>query len=343
VNIVINNKEVEVREGETLIEVAERAGYPIPHLCYSKGAQHKSSCMVCAVKDCATDQIIPSCSTLPTEGMKIDTESPDIKLARTLSLELLLSDHRADCEAPCSLVCPEGLDIEKMLEYYDAEKLSEAYNEISKTFQLPQIACETCKAPCEKACRRGTIDKAVAIRSIITEVVGKSRKAEGAGVIRENHSSGEEYDMSGTASSGAGEQPAKQDKNIFLSRLGRFSEEEKGLLKSTVITPSRCLHCACAGQEGCKLRLYATSESIKRSRYETSSAMSAMTRQHVSGNIWFEPAKCISCGLCVYNSKNGFTFKDRGFVMQVMLPEENAENISEQLTKLCPTGALYTK
>ena len=333
--IQINNKDIEVREGETLIEVADRAGYTIPHLCYSKGAQHKSSCMVCAVKDCVTDQIIPSCSTLPNEGMQIDTESSDVKLARTLSLELLLSDHRADCEAPCSLVCPEGLDIEKMLEYYDAEQFPEAYNEISKAFQLPQIACETCKAPCEKACRRGTIDKPVAIRSIIKEVVGKSPSPalpnwEGEVVVE-------------AVMPASQHRSSRQDKNIFCSRLGRFTERERDTLKSTVTISSRCLHCACAGQEGCKLRLYATSDGIKRSRYETSSSQPAMTRQHVAGNIWFEPAKCISCGLCVYNSKNGFTFKDRGFVMQVMLPEGNAENISEQLIELCPTGALYVR
>jgi len=325
-NIVINNKEVEVRKGETLIEVARREGYTIPSLCYSKGFQHKSSCMVCAVKNCANDQIIPSCTTLPTEGMRIDTESPDVKLARSLSLELLLSEHRADCEAPCSLVCPEGLDIEKMLEHYDAGQLSKAREEIAKAFQLPQIACDTCKAPCEKACRRGTIDTAVEIRNIIAEVVRVE-------VIR----------IPETVSIEKEEQPQKQDKNIFRSRLGRFTSEEKEFLKSTVSTSSRCLHCACAGKTGCKLRLHATAEGIKRSRYETSSALNAMTRQHVSGNIWFESAKCISCGLCVYNSKNGFTFKDRGFVMQVVLPEENAGNINEQLTELCPTGALYIK
>ena len=323
-NIVINNKDVEVREGETLIEVAARAGIQIPSLCYAKGFNHKSSCMVCVVKDCVTGQIIPSCSTLPTEGMQIDTESDDVMLSRKLSLELLLSDHRADCEAPCSLVCPEGLDIEKMLEYYDAGQLQKAHEEIAKAFRLPKIPCETCKAPCEKACRRGTIDKAVEIRSIIAEISPSPalplRKGEDA-----------------TPST------SKQDKNIFYSRLGRFTEGERDTLKSTATTSSRCLHCACAGRSGCKLRLYATSEGIKRSRYEVSSSQPAMTRQHVTGNIWFEPAKCISCGLCVYNSKNGFTFKDRGFVMQVVLPVGNAENITERLTELCPTGALYTK
>jgi len=291
--------------------------------------------MVCAVKDCANGQIIPSCSTLPIEGMRIDTESDDVMLSRKLSLELLLSDHRADCEAPCSLVCPEGLDIEKMLEYYDTGQLSKAKEEIAKVFNLPQIACETCKAPCEKACRRGTVDKAVAIRSIIAEVVGKNPSP--ALHILEGEVAAE------IVMPASQHRPSKPDKNIFCSRLGRFTEGERDTLKSTVTTSSRCLHCACAGRTGCKLRLYATSDGIKRSRYETSSSQPAMTRQHVAGNIWFEPAKCISCGLCVYNSKNGFTFKDRGFVMQVVLPEGNAKNINEQLTEICPTGALYTR
>ena len=73
--ITINQTQVEVLNGETLIETARRVGHDIPSLCYVKGAKHKASCMVCAVKDCATGQIIPSCTALPAEGMQIDTES----------------------------------------------------------------------------------------------------------------------------------------------------------------------------------------------------------------------------------------------------------------------------
>jgi ferredoxin len=66
-----------------------------------------------------------------------------------------------------------------------------------------------------------------------------------------------------------------------------------------------------------------------------------MTREHVVGALWFEQAKCIRCGLCIYNSDNGFTFRNRGFGMQVMIPEENKVNVKEELADLCPTGALY--
>ncbi len=317
--IIINNIPVEVLTGETILETARRTGHEIPSLCYAKGARHKSSCMVCAVRNQANGQIIPSCTTYPTEGMQIVTDSEEVLQVRTLSLELLLSDHRADCEAPCSGVCPQGLDIERMLAYYDAGQYQNAHEVIAGAFALPTIACDTCKAPCEKACRRGTIDEAVSIRDIIKEVTGMHSAALPANETLH----------------------ASVDKNSFQSRLGRFTEKEKSRLQATVSAPSRCLHCACAGRTDCKLRQYATASAIKRSRYNTSSALPAMEKMHVTGTMWFEPAKCIRCGLCVYNSENGFTFKDRGFGMQVILPEENRVHVREELAELCPTGALY--
>ncbi|GHU88690.1 hypothetical protein FACS1894155_04050 [Bacteroidia bacterium] len=316
--ILINNHPVEVLEGETLIEVARRTGNNIPSLCYAKEAKHKSSCMVCAVKDCKSGQIIPSCTTLPVEGMQIDTESEEVRLTRTLSLELLLSDHRADCEAPCSMVCPNRLDVERILGYYDAGQYREAVEMLSAVFSLPEIACDTCKAPCEKACRRGSVDQPVSIRTIIRELSAMDGKA-----------SGDEKNIGYV-----------KDKNLYQSRLGRFTDKEKEHLKATTVTTSRCLHCACSGREKCRLRLHSTEAGIKRSRYESSSTL-PIEKIHINGDLLFEPAKCIRCGLCVYNSDNGFTFMGRGFKMGVVLPEENKANIKKNLAELCPTGAIY--
>lgn len=317
--ITIDNTSVEVLAGETLLEVARRNGHTIPSLCYAKGAMHKSSCMVCAVKNCATGQIIPSCTTSPVEGMHIETDSEEVRLVRTLSLELLLSDHRADCEAPCTMVCPRGLDIERMLSFYDNGRQKEAYDTLAAAFSLPEIACDTCKAPCEKACRRGTVDQAVSIRVIIREVAG----------------------MDDAVSADLNLNYPKPDKKAFQSRLGRFTENERSFLKANINTASNCLHCACSGRTNCNLRKFATILGVKRPRYEASSALPAMNKIHITGNLWFEQAKCIRCGLCVYNSENGFTFKDRGFGMQVMLPEKNRKNIKDELADLCPTGAIY--
>ena len=323
--ILINDKEIAVVEGETLLETAKRAGYDIPSLCYAKDAVHKSSCMVCAVKNRTTGQIIPSCTTCSTEGMQIETDSEEVRQIRILSLELLLSDHRADCEAPCSLVCPQGFDVEQMLRYYDDGRKPPLTPPKGEDFASILMVCNTCKAPCEKACRRGMIDKAVSIREIIRELAGMSEL------------------VSGSEKSGGEKAGRKNDSKVFQSRLGRFTTNEREQLKTSTTSPSRCLHCACAGSEDCKLRLYATSEGIKRPRYEASSTLPVMDKQHVRDKIWFEPAKCIRCGLCVYNSANGFTFKNRGFDMQIILPDENRANIKEELVKLCPTGALYIK
>ena len=85
--ITINNKEIEVLEGETLIEVARRAGFRVPSMCYAKEAKHKSSCMVCVVRNSVSGQMIPSCSTYPVEGMRIETDSEEVSRLRALSLE----------------------------------------------------------------------------------------------------------------------------------------------------------------------------------------------------------------------------------------------------------------
>ncbi|MDR0972591.1 MAG: (2Fe-2S)-binding protein, partial [Prevotellaceae bacterium] len=249
--ITIDNIPVTVDPNETLLEAARRLGYDIPSLCYAQGAKHKSSCMVCAVRNSVNGQIMPSCTTLPTEGMQIDTQSEAVKQVRTLSLELLLSDHRADCEAPCALVCPKGLEIEQMLSYYDNGELDKAHAVITSAFALPEVGCEGCKAPCEKACRRGNVDQAVSIRAIVQEIL---TSASPAGTIAPVDTF-----------------IRTTDKKVFQSRLGRFTEREKDFLKATVITPSRCLHCACAGRADCRLRRYATDAAIKRSRYEASS------------------------------------------------------------------------
>lgn len=317
--ITINNKEIEVFEGETLIEVARRAGFAIPSMCYAKGAQHKSSCMVCAVKNSSSGQIMPSCSTYPTEGMRIETDSEEVLQLRAMSLELLLSDHRADCEAPCTLVCPKGLDVERVLYLYDEGRHAAARSLLATVFSLPEIGCDTCKAPCEKACRRGTVDQPVQIRSIIRELA-----------LRGDLETVEDIEAVG-----------RRNKNAFVSRLGRFTAKEKEWLQETTTAPSNCLHCACAGKTDCKLRLYATEAGIKRPRYEVSSSLPVKEKIQVNGDLWFEPAKCIRCGLCVYNSENGFTFKNRGFGMQVVIPEENKANVKRELAGLCPTGALF--
>jgi uncharacterized Fe-S cluster protein YjdI len=136
-------------------------------------------------------------------------------------------------------------------------------------------------------------------------------------------------------------QKADEDAKAFNSTYSRFTEDEKKRLNIPSVTTTDCLYCDCEGKNTCRLRHYATEYGIKSIRYLKDGVSEALRRIKIGENIRFEPAKCIKCGLCVYNSDNGFTFAGRGFVMQTILPEGNETNINTQITELCPTSALY--
>ena len=194
--IEIDNIEIEVFEGEMIINAAHRHGIDIPSLCYAADYQHQPSCMVCVVKNSETGQFVPSCSTVVFQGDCYESESDEVKALRRQSLELLLSDHIAVCRPPCKV-------------------------------------------------------------------------------------------------------------------------------------------------ERCKLRKYAIAYRAKWNRYPRYSAIKTTQPQQISDRFWFDVSKCIRCGLCVYNSKDGFTFKNRGFGMEVVLPNESFCHVDESLNDLCPTEALY--
>lgn len=164
INLKINNIKIEVEENTPVIDAAEKAGFKIPALCYKKELGHFTSCMLCLVKDKSNgNKLFPSCSVKVTEGMDIITEDEEIFEARKTGLELLLSDHVGDCEAPCQIACPAHMDIPKMNRYIAQGKIDEALKIVRKDIVLPSVLGRICPAPCEGACRRKTIDGPVSI------------------------------------------------------------------------------------------------------------------------------------------------------------------------------------
>ena len=99
----------------------------------------------------------------------------------------------------------------------------------------------------------------------------------------------------------------------------------------------------CEGKEKCKLRELSLQMKAKWTRYGPLAPVEPKVQIQINEHLYFEPAKCIRCGLCVYNSQDGFTFKGRGFDMQVVIPEESKKNIDEKVVDLCPTGALFVR
>lgn len=163
IRLKIDHIEIEVAKGTTVLEAAREAGIRIPSMCYLKGYDNHPSCMVCLVKDNATGNMMPSCSLKAEEGMDIAASEDDVVIARRQALELLMSDHAGDCEAPCSLACPAGMEIPLMNRLIAERRFTEALSVVKKDIALPYILGYICPAPCEKACRRKQIDDAVSI------------------------------------------------------------------------------------------------------------------------------------------------------------------------------------
>ncbi len=162
--LTIDGNRVTVPEGATVLEAARALGIAIPTLCHRDGFAPSTSCMVCVVKDVARGRLIPSCTAPATEGMDIESETDEVRAARRRALELLLSDHPADCLGPCETVCPAHLAIPRMIRAVLAGDVPAAAAIARSALVLPATLGRICPAPCEKACRRGRHDAPVAIR-----------------------------------------------------------------------------------------------------------------------------------------------------------------------------------
>ena len=176
--IRIDNKEVEVADGSVLMEVLRDRGIEVPSLCYMKELPRFTSCMLCVVKDRKSGKLIPSCSLEVSEGMDIVSLDGEIGEARKMALELLLSEHVGDCEAPCRISCPAHMDIPLMNRFLAAGKFDEALGVVRRDIALPAVLGRICTAPCEGACRRRPMDGAVSICLL-------KRFAGDAGVVKE--------------------------------------------------------------------------------------------------------------------------------------------------------------
>ena len=161
--LIIDQREVEVPEGATVLDAARKLGIDIPALCFHEGCNPSTSCLACLVRIGGEERLVPSCATAAAEGMQVESETEAVRQARRTALELLLSDHLGDCMAPCQLGCPAQMDIPTMLRQIAAGQLREAIATVKRDIALPAVLGRICPAPCEKVCRRGDLDAAVSI------------------------------------------------------------------------------------------------------------------------------------------------------------------------------------
>ncbi|MDX9797315.1 MAG: NADH-dependent [FeFe] hydrogenase, group A6 [Bacteroidales bacterium] len=108
INIIIDNKPLQVEKGQTVLKAAHAHGIEIPTLCYYeldgvKLENRPGGCRICVVEIEGRKNLAPACATEVAEGMVIHTCSLRVVNARRTVLELILSDHPADC-----LICPKN-------------------------------------------------------------------------------------------------------------------------------------------------------------------------------------------------------------------------------------------
>ncbi|SOY60702.1 formate dehydrogenase subunit alpha [Cupriavidus taiwanensis] len=92
VTFTLNGREVSAEPGESLLKVAQREGFDVPHLCYKDGLEPAGNCRACMVEIQGERVLAPSCCRYPAAGMQVQTESERARRAQRTVLELLQSD-----------------------------------------------------------------------------------------------------------------------------------------------------------------------------------------------------------------------------------------------------------
>ncbi|MBD3235139.1 MAG: molybdopterin-dependent oxidoreductase, partial [Candidatus Eisenbacteria bacterium] len=167
IELKINGQAVTARPGQTILEVVREQGLDdIPTLCHSPELEPYGSCFLCTVEVKGRRNLVPSCATRVVPEMEVTTRNQRILASRRTALELLISNHYADCVSPCMLGCPAGVDAQGYIALAAMGNHRQAVDLIRETNPLPAICGRVCVRKCEVVCRRTDVDAPVGINAI---------------------------------------------------------------------------------------------------------------------------------------------------------------------------------
>ena len=165
ITLTINDKIVEVNSEFTLLEAIQSTGIDVPTLCHHPSLKPDGSCRICVVEDEDSGNLLASCTTPIRDGMKIQTHSEEVKEARKLNLELLLSNHPNDC-----MTCESdgSCKLQDLVYLYDIDKptfgtLTEKTNKDDSNnpfIEFNQDKCILC-GRCVRACKEIQVSNAI--------------------------------------------------------------------------------------------------------------------------------------------------------------------------------------
>ena len=117
--IKVNNKDVEIDEGLTVLQACEKAGVEIPRFCYHEKLSIAGNCRMCLVEIEKSPKPVASCAMPAVEGMNIKTNTKFVEKARKGVMEFLLANHPLDCP-----VCDQGgeCDLQDQSMFYGVDK-----------------------------------------------------------------------------------------------------------------------------------------------------------------------------------------------------------------------------
>ena len=160
---MIDDKKVTIEDGKTILQIATENGITIPTLCHVRELTPYGACRICSVQVKGEPDLMMACNTIATDGMEIATMSDAIYKARVVILNTLLSEHNADCLAPCRLACPANVDVQAYIAAAANGHFHEAIKIIKEQVPLPLSIGRVCHAFCEKKCRRRYVDEPLQI------------------------------------------------------------------------------------------------------------------------------------------------------------------------------------
>ena len=111
IRIEVDGRVVEGFAGQTILEVCRDNGIEIPTLCYEPKLPGFGACRMCVVEVEGEEHPPISCSRACEPGMKVQTQTEEVRRLRRTNLELIFSDHNAYCLPPCQNKCPSHIDI----------------------------------------------------------------------------------------------------------------------------------------------------------------------------------------------------------------------------------------
>ena len=167
VNLKIDNKDVCVKEGTTILEAARSVGIDIPTLCFLKEINEVGDCRMCIVEIEGRRGFATSCVQKVEEGMVVHTNTPNVIDSRRTILDLIVSNHNRDCltcirNGNCELqdLCNK-FGIRKV--QYEGEKLEHEIDDKSPSIVRDFskcVLCRRCVATCKNVQNIGAIGSA---------------------------------------------------------------------------------------------------------------------------------------------------------------------------------------